>query len=275
MIFGSLRTNRTLLGKALSSRAQNETFRFWEESSRFSDNPYPLFRVYSETLPGSEATKVLARSSTYREISRNVFETEVGLPTARRIWANVGKKGNLSRPTLLLMAGVPLSGKTTLAKEIVKRASDEVVLIENDEVRKIVAAEMGNEWPKYTMSEHRKTFNVSWELIRFGLSSRCHVIFDATNLTEKGREGAYEAGDENGAAIQVLLVSAKPEDIAERYRLANSDKRKAYDKLGSQELGKFYRSVSHITVESDVEPAALIERISSTLIVDVRTNTDC
>jgi tRNA uridine 5-carbamoylmethylation protein Kti12 len=54
----------------------------------------------------------------------------------------IGFTGSAIAPTLIIMAGSPLSGKTTFAKEIVRRASEPIILIESDAVRGHTVSEM-------------------------------------------------------------------------------------------------------------------------------------
>ncbi len=222
------------MDEALNARAAGETIRFWEERSPWSEIRRSLWRVYSETREGSKATLSLQRSSTFRQIDRDELEEAVGLPFARNLWAKWGVAGSAARPSVVVMSGSPLSGKTTLGRSIVEHATEPTVLVENDAVRAEITREIGQEAPRYAVKEHRLTYNVSWELIRLALANESHVVFDATNRTDRGREGAYEAASEAGATLLVILVTASDETVASRLRNASPAQRKAYQKIGTQ-----------------------------------------
>jgi predicted kinase len=177
------------------------------------------------------------------------------------LWMKIGITGSVSAPTLIIMAGSPLSGKTTFAKEIVRRALEPTVLIENDAVREHIVSEMKLAAPKFTAAEHRKVYNVSWELIRLALSQHCHVIFDATNRTDGGRAGAYAAASECSAQILVIFMTASSEILSARY-LENIQKQKAYDKLGTETWNPKNCSVPYKLVESNRPPEALLKGIA-------------
>ena len=215
-VYSTLRTTRSVLEEARNARADGESIRFWEEKSGgwWSSESYPLWRVYATTFESSKATVRLSKSRTYRQISREELESAVGLPTAKDLWAKMGTPGNAPRPVLIMMAGPPLSGKTTHANEIVRRALEPTLLVENDAVREHVVSEMKLPAPRFTVAEHRRVFNVSWELVRLALSQHCNVIFDATNRTESGRAGANAAASENDARVLVNIKDVGPEALS-------------------------------------------------------------
>ena len=264
MIFSTVRTTRSVLEDARKGRVDGEAIRFWEERSGgwWSSESYTLWRVYAATFEASKATERLSKSTTYRQISREELENAVGLPTAKDLWAKMGTTGNAIEPTLIIMAGPPLSGKTTLAKEIVRRALEPTLLIENDAVREHIVSEMKLAAPKFTADEHRRVFNVSWELIRLALSQHCNAIFDATNRTDSGRAGAYAAASEYNARILVIFMKVSPEILSTRYHSAKLERRKAYDKLGTETYNTKNCSVPYKLVESDRPADVLLKGIA-------------
>lgn len=271
MVYFTIRTTRSVLEKLLNVRMDGESIRFWKESSGgwWSSNSYHLWRVYAATFSGSKATIRLSKSTTYRQISKEELENEVALPTAQKYWEKININGSTNTPTLIIMAGTPLSGKTTLAKEIVHRVNEPTVLVENDIIRELIVSEMDLASPKYSIAEHRTTYNVSWELVRLALSHGCHVIFDATNRTEEGRAGAYQAAREYDAQILVIFMKASSDILLERY-LANPEKQKAFDKLGSQKYNPKKCSVPYILVESDKTADLLLNEIIDSLVIPIK-----
>ena len=264
LTFSTIRTTRPVVEEIRQMRVDGEAIRFWGERSGgwWSSESHPLWRVYAATLAGSKATERLSKSSTYRQISREELEDAVGLPAARNLWARMGTAGSVTEPTLIIMAGPPLSGKTTLANEIVRRALEPTLLIENDAVREYIVSEMRLAAPKFTVAEHRMVYNVSWELTRLALAQRCNIVFDATNRTESGRAGAYAAASEYNARVLVIFMKASPETLSARYHSADKLKQKAYDKLGAESYNPKRCSVPYKLVESDRSADMLLKEIA-------------
>lgn len=132
LLSATLRTTRSILDEALVARVPRETIRFWEDRSPWRKSPYPLWRVYAETLPDSAATGRLTRSSTYRQISRAELEDAVGLSTARKFRTEWGAAASEHEaPVLVIFVG-----------------ADESILQERfeaaDDSRKRAYAKLGN-----------------------------------------------------------------------------------------------------------------------------------
>jgi predicted kinase len=224
-----------------------------------------LKRVYAQTRKGSAATAILQRSKTYKRISRGELEQAIGMPIAKELWDALGNDGDVVAPSLIIMSGVPLSGKTTLAKAIVSGAQQSAILVENDAVRKSVARAMGNSSPRFTAKESTMTYNVSYELIRLGLAHGCHVVFDATNLNDRDREGAYAAARELGSSAVVVFVDAGRRTLESRYGSANKDQQRAYNKLGERKHGKSGCTVPFVQANADDSLDVLLETLSAGL----------
>lgn len=266
MIFSTVRTTKSVLEDVIENRVDGEAIRFWEERSGgwWSTESYTLWRMYASTFADSKSTERLSKSTTHRVISREELEKAVGLPTAKDLWTKIGTTGSVLKPSLIIMAGSPLSGKTTFAKEIVRRSSESTVLIENDTVREHIISEMKLSAPRFTVAEHRMVFNASWELIRLALSQHCHVIFDATNRTDSGRAGAYEAASEYGAQVLVIFMKASSGVLSARY-LANKDRQKAFDKIGADNFNPESCSAPYKSVESDRPADVLLKEIANSI----------
>ena len=272
VIYSTVRTSGSVLKDVRRSLMDGESVRFWEERSGgwWSSESHFLWRVYAATFAESKANARLSKSRTYSLISREEFEDAVELPVARNLWMKMQITGSATEPRLIIMAGVPLSGKTTLAREMVRRALEPTVLIENDAVREHIVSEMKLAAPKYTVAEHRKVYNVSWELIRLALSRRCHVVFDATNLTESGRAGAYEAAMEYGAQVLVIFVKASGETLHARYMAVDKERQKAFKKLGSKTDDHKKCSETYVLVESDKPAEELLREIADDIKIPIK-----
>ena len=266
MIYSTTRTNSTLRKDLIASIKPGEHIRVWEEHNRFINSPYPLYRIYAETLENSKATELIRGSSNYKEITKEELENAVGQNEAMALWRSYTfSKRTPEKPSLIIMAGYPLSGKSTLSDLILKRCPDNTLLIESDFIRDLVAKANGYGSPKYNYTETLKTFNIAHELIRIGLSNSVNVILDATNLQEKGRFEAFSAADEYAAPVAVIFIDA-PENVAtERLKVATPDKRAAYEHMLQTKFTKVEGNRLFLTVDSSLDPeqmvASLIDKL--------------
>ncbi|MBW3583636.1 MAG: ATP-binding protein [Euryarchaeota archaeon] len=159
---------------------------------------------------------------------------------ARLLWQEA-EPGLDERPrtdgaVLVMTAGVPLSGKSRFARSLVDASAQAVFFVENDAVRTRLADAMGRERPEHDKTENFLTYRTAWNLIRIGLENGVHVVHDATNLTERGREDAYHEALRQDASVVVVFVVADRDVLGSRYEAVSEDRQEAYDKLGRKEV---------------------------------------
>ena len=119
---------------------------------------------------------------------------------------------------LILMVGVPGSGKSFLARILAGELGAEIV--QTDAVRKELFPR-----PRYTPAEMRSVYAVSHRRVSAGLAAGRRVIFDATNLRERSRTALYRIAERSAAGL-VVIVAYAPESVI-RSRLA--ERRRAPD----------------------------------------------
>lgn len=117
-----------------------------------------------------------------------------------------------SMPRLLLLSGLPGTGKSFLARKVAERLP--CVIVESDSVRKILT--QGN--PDYTPYESSFIHRISHKVIEQLLWEGHNVIHDATNLAESHREQLYRVVTRIRAKL-VIVQTIAPEAIV-RERLA-------------------------------------------------------
>lgn len=113
------------------------------------------------------------------------------------------------QPALVMLCGLPGTGKSTLAHRLAHRLP--AVVIESDRLRRKLFPS-----PTYTAEESRRVHTVCHILIGWYLRHYYHVVYDATNLYEHHRRLVYRLADRSGARLSVVEVTANDDVIRER-----------------------------------------------------------
>lgn len=157
-------------------------------------------------------------------------------------------------PVLILMSGLPGSGKSYLSERLAKVLP--AVVIESDRVRKALFPQ-----PTYTAQESAVVHRTCQELMRRLLRKGVRVIFDATNLVEFQRELLYSLAEHSGAHLLIVRTVAPEAVIRERLeqRKAKGDSISDADwrvyRRMSQREQKIRRTHLCIDTSQDIEEA--------------------
>ena len=102
---------------------------------------------------------------------------------------------------LIMLIGIPGSGKTTYSKELIKKYNAKV--ISTDKVRQV-----------YVGIEEKDVFPTVYNLCAEELRSNNNVILDATHITPKVRKRSFDALDEYGVTYEkVAFFINTPVDV--------------------------------------------------------------
>lgn len=275
MIYSTTRTTSQKEREILNCMVNGEHIREWAESSPWSNVPFPMYRIYAETIVNSQATNLLMKTKNFSEITREELDDAVGRTEALKKWEDYKFNGTIpSTPSVVVMAGYPLSGKSTLAKEMLKYCQDNTVIVESDMIRSYVAKLGGDDTPRYTVAESRSAFNICHELIRIGLSNKSNVIFDATNLQERDRYSAYIAAEEYAAPVAVVLVEAPDEILIKRADEAEPNRKKALKRMLDYDFTKVTGGRTFIKVNSSEEPYKMLQSIKGELPIKIKSDSE-
>jgi predicted kinase len=112
---------------------------------------------------------------------------------------------------LLVMVGLPGTGKSFLARRIAVEIGAE--LIQTDAVRREMFPH-----PRYAPREMAAVYQTCHRRIAAALAQNHRVVFDATNLHERGRAVLYRLADQHGASLFVVVAYAPEPVIYSRLR---------------------------------------------------------
>ena len=109
------------------------------------------------------------------------------------------------RPILVVLCGLPGSGKSYFGRRLVQRVP--LLVLESDVLRKVLFPT-----PTYTAYESQRFFDAYHALTADLLGTGTPVLLDATNLIEYHREKLYKIADRRGAKL-ILIYTTAPESL--------------------------------------------------------------
>lgn len=130
------------------------------------------------------------------------------LPFLRMVYAD-GLPTRVDSPSLVMLCGLPGTGKSHFARELSARAP--YIWLNSDRTRKLLVAR-----PQYSRREHRRVFAAMHVLTRGYLRDGHSVVFDATNLNEGVRAPLYAVADDAGVDPLIIRFTAHPDLVRER-----------------------------------------------------------
>lgn len=134
------------------------------------------------------------------------------------------------RPALVLVAGLPGTGKSQFSLEVRLRTG--AVILESDAIRRLLF-----ERPSYSWFESRRVFSALHAAVERLLDAGISCIVDATNVAEAYRQPLYDIAERHGAKLIVVEVTAPPEVAIARL----SERAVAPEKLSEADVAVYER----------------------------------
>jgi len=168
------------------------------------------------------------------------------------------------RASLVVLVGLPGSGKSTFARELAKRHPS--AILDSDALRQELFAV-----PEHSKKEHSRLFPALHHLMGRLLSRGVTVIVDATNLKESSRKPYYEIAKEHDAPIILVRVEAPIGVIRDRLRKREAERDpldrstatlEVFEKMVADEQSIQHE---HLTVDTSEDMTPVLDKITSLL----------
>ena len=117
--------------------------------------------------------------------------------------------GPVARPVMVVVSGLPGTGKTHFSKRLVDKVP--LLVLESDALRKVLFP-----LPSHTGPESARLFKACYSLIDALLTEGVPMLLDATNLVEYHRERLYRIADRPGVKLVLISVEVPPEVVHQR-----------------------------------------------------------
>ncbi len=171
----------------------------------------------------------------------------------------------LERPALVVLSGLPGSGKSHLARELSRRYS--FAVLESDSLRKALVKR-----PTYSQKESGRLFSACHALLEDLLDAGVSALLDATNLKESHRRPLYRIAERTGARLLLVEVRADQDVVRERFACrATSDNPRDRSDATLDVYESMRREAepierSHLTVDTSTDIGSVVDRIVGELV---------
>ena len=156
--------------------------------------------------------------------------------------------------TILLLKGLPASGKSTFAKELVETQPGKRKRVNKDDIRFMVD---GWRWSKFNES---MVLQIRDDIILMSLQNWCSVVVDDTNFEPKHEERMREIAKEFKAKVEVKFFDTPISECIER------DSKRA-NSVGAKVIWDMYRK--YIKKEEHFNTLPFNKKLPTCIICDV------
>lgn len=162
----------------------------------------------------------------------------------------------LARPVLIVVSGLPGSGKSYFSRRLAERFP--LVVLETDSLRQRLVPK-----PTYSAEESQRLFAATHLLIKRLLQKSIPVLLDATNLVERHREILYHLAEKTGAKLILVRLEAPTGVVVQRLQARQEQTSREDHSTADVEVYRRMRSSSepirrqHFAVDTsqDIGPA--------------------
>ena len=196
---------------------------------------------HARTAPRSPQTRA----------ARNQQAIETAIALARPLPAPCAS------PALVLLSGLPGSGKTTFAA--VLREAAPIGVITGDDVRAATVTV-----PRYTKAESGRVFDAIRAAAAQLLAAGHSTLIDATNLIEAERAIMYRAAAETGARLAIVLVTAPRHVVRARIQARAQADPAAADILVYERMRRLQERITrpHFVVDTSGDYTAAVRAVA-------------
>lgn len=123
---------------------------------------------------------------------------------------NILNNNDNKKTALIIMSGVPSSGKSTWSKNFIQKNNNNVNYVSTDSIR----AEIGSGEGDQTVSA--AAFGIARRRVSEALINGKSVIIDATSVNRKARRDWIKIGKQNNAYIVVVAFEVARDELIRR-----------------------------------------------------------
>lgn len=160
-------------------------------------------------------------------------------------------------PQLILLKGLPASGKSTWARETVRKFNGKHIRLSKDDFRQMLH---DGEW---SSDNEKIVIRMERSAADYALSNGYNVIIDDTNLNPKHEEAFREIAEKNNADFTIKMFDTDLQECIMR------DRRRAGKSVGEKVIRKMHDQFIYKRPEKpefkDNAPSAIIIDIDGTL----------
>jgi hypothetical protein len=170
----------------------------------------------------------------------------------------------VQRPVLVMLSGLPGSGKSHLAREIVRRYP--LAVLNSDALRRALVKR-----PSYSHAESARLFSAVHALIEDLLRRGVSVLLDATNLKEAHRRPLHEIAGRLGSRLVIVEIRADEDVIKQRLSARRAREDPTDISEATQEVYEMMRDEAepiqgpHLVVDASGDAAMAVNRIVNEL----------
>ena len=175
------------------------------------------------------------------------------------------------RPALVMLSGLPGSGKSTVAHALRRRSH--AALIQSDRVRKLLEPR-----PTYSTEESARVFGAIHRALARLLEAGIPAILDATTLTARDREPLATIAARSGARLIPVWVTAPDHVIRRRLADRLRGARAAHD-VSDAGIAVYEQMQAraepipgpHLTIDTDGDYLPSVRRLARMMCGDAQT----